>query len=88
MSLLVGMRVVQTSTACEYVRVRTYAKRRARSKRHWARMDKKWLKRFGLRAEPRAYQMGDVLFVHPLLMPELKRSTREVENNLYWSSGL
>lgn len=72
-----GLRVVESTAACQYVRVRTYAKRRAKSARHWYRMDKKYRKRYGLRAEPTAYVMGDLLIIHPLLSHVYIDSTRE-----------
>ena len=62
-------------------RVRTYAKRRAKSFRHWQRVDKKWRKRWGYKTLPAAYQMpsgtGDVLLVvHPILYPEYAKAMR------------
>lgn len=66
------MCIIDSTAACTYVRRRTYAKRRAKSLRHWARMDKKYLKRYGMRAEPHAYMMGDTLIVHPILAPQYR----------------
>lgn len=83
-----GMKIIESTAACQYTRVRTYAKRRAKSPRHWARMDKKYLKRYGMRVEPGCYQMGDTLVVHPALIPELRRSMREVQQDAYGSFGL
>lgn len=82
-----GMQVIESTVACQYVRARTYAKRRAKSPRHWARMDKKYLKRYGMRAEPGCYQMGNTFIVHPSLMPELRRSLKEVQQYAYGSFG-
>lgn len=66
-------------------RIRTYAKRRAKSPRHWARMDKKYLKRYGFRRLPTAYQAqgglfgrGElVIFVHPALEAEYRQAIRQ-----------
>lgn len=55
--LLFGMRIIETTAACTHERVRTYAKRRAKSPRHWARMDKKYLKRYGTAPKPTMYVM-------------------------------
>lgn len=73
----VPLRIIESTAACTYVPRRTYAKRRAHSPRHHARMNKKWLKRYGVRAEPTAYWMdtsyllgvdgGKTLVVHPTL---------------------
>lgn len=75
-SLGVPLRIVESTAACSYVPKRTYAKRRARSPRHCKRVNKKWLKRYGLRAEPTAYTMevlgACVLVVHPLLAPQYR----------------
>lgn len=76
-----GMRVIESTAACTYVRNRTYAKRRAKSPRHWQRMDKKYLKRYGMRTVPQCYQMGDNLIVHPSLMSEIRRATTVARDN-------
>jgi hypothetical protein len=56
--------------------VRTYPKRKARSDRHWRRMNKKWLKRYGITWVPTAYQMDlgweILIIVHPALAPEYR----------------
>jgi hypothetical protein len=66
------LRIIESTAACAYVRNRVYARRRAKSPRHWARMDKKYLKRFGQRLEPQAYLLGDTLVVHPILAPQYR----------------
>jgi hypothetical protein len=76
----VSLQIIESPAACTYERVRTYPKRRAKSARHWARMDKKWLKRYGMRAKPTAYLIdtpgvfdldgGQALVVHPILAPQ------------------
>ena len=68
---------MESPAAVTYVRKRVYAKRGAKSKRHWVRMDKKYAKRFGLRAEPAAYIIddgfgGQVLIAHPTLAPQYR----------------
>ncbi len=73
-----GMRVIEHEVACTYERARPYAKRKAKTEAHWRRMDKKYLKRYGMRAVPRCFQMGDALIVHPSLMPELRRVFKEL----------
>lgn len=72
------LRIVESTAACTYVRKRVYAKRRARSPRHWARMDKKYLKRYGMRMEPRAYMLGETLVVHPVLAQQYRAAINEV----------
>lgn len=70
-----GLVIVYSTAAVQLERQRTYAKRRAKSKRHWVRMDKKYAKRYGTRAIPSAYLMRggfgivsrDTLVVHPAL---------------------
>lgn len=56
--------------------VRTFARRRARSERHWARINKKWLKRYGITWIPTAYEMnlGHEIWivVHPALAPQYR----------------
>ena len=56
--------------------VRAYPKRRARSDRHWRRMNKKWLKRYGITWLPTAWQMDlgheVLIIVHPALAPEYR----------------
>lgn len=68
----VRLRIIESTAACTYVPARKYAKRRARSHRHWMRITKKWRKRYGMRAEPHAYMMGDTLIVHPTLAPQYR----------------
>ena len=75
----VSIRILESPAACTYRRARTYPKRRAKSKRHWARMDKKYAKRYGTIMEPQAYAMGDTIVVHPLLAP----SYRAAINNAF-----
>lgn len=75
-----NFKIVQSPAAVKQgARVRTYAKRRAKSPAHWRRIDKKWLKRFGYRSEPAAYQMPDgrgniLLVVHPTLYPQYAKA--------------
>jgi hypothetical protein len=55
---------------------RTYARRRAHSRSHWRRINKKWLKRWGITWIPTAYQMdlGHEIWivVHPALAPDYR----------------
>lgn len=84
----INLRIIESTAACSFERVRTYAKRRAKSVSHWCRMDKKYSKRYGIRTVPTAYIMGDALIVHPSLAPEYRAAinktftprTREREN--------
>lgn len=74
-----GICILESIYACTYVRNRTYAKRRARSPRHWERIDKKWRKRFGFHVEPHAYMSGtDTLIVHPLLATQYRAAINDV----------
>lgn len=76
--------VVTPAATRQGPRVRTYAKRRAKSPRHWARMDKKYRKRYGFQILPAAYQAqgglfgpGEtVMFVHPALEFEYRDAIR------------
>lgn len=76
--ILNGMRVHVSVVACTYRQARVYARRRAKSKAHRARMNKKWLKRYGQKIIPQVFQVGNDLFVHPLLMPEIRALTKEM----------
>ena len=71
-----GVRVYESLAAVERSRAKLYPKRKAKSPRHWARMDKKWRKRFGFREKPCVFysnnSMGEAFFVHPALMPQLR----------------
>jgi hypothetical protein len=69
-----GIRIIESTAAVRRERVKTYPKRKARTPAHWARMDKKWLKRYGWHEVPQAYMfngdlsgmaLGKGLFVHP-----------------------
>jgi hypothetical protein len=82
------LRIVESTAACAYERVRTYPKRRAKSPRHWARMDKKYLKRYGQRLVPIVYLMDtsffafgmrdtQVLVVHPSLASQCRKMIDE-----------
>jgi hypothetical protein len=71
------VRIYESSAAVEQgPRVRTYARRRARTEAHWRRMDKKWLKRYGYRMLPTAYRVDlpheTMVVVHPLLVREFR----------------
>lgn len=75
--MLHGIRVIESLAAVERVRARVYPKRKAKSTRHWLRMDKKWRKRFGFREKPCMYKtggeiVGEAFIVHPALMPQLR----------------
>ncbi len=59
---------------------RTYPKRKAKSVSHWRRMNKKWLKRYGIKRVPCMYKLdtsymtgkpGITLLVHPTIAPRL-----------------
>lgn len=83
------LRVIESPAALFYERVRTYPKRRAKSMRHWARMDKKYLKRYGHRRIPTAYMMDtspgeQVLVVHPSLATQY----REAIDRVFVPAGL
>ncbi len=63
-------------------RIRTYPRRRAKSDRHWRRMDKKWMKRYGFHPPiPTSYQFESAEFgrsklmvvVHPILLDQWRR---------------
>lgn len=74
----VPLRIVESTAACTYTQRRVYAKRRAHSPRHHARINKKWLKRWGMRAEPMAYLLGgETLIVHPILAPGYRRAIQD-----------
>jgi hypothetical protein len=79
------MRMVESWHAVQQGgRVKRYPKRRAKSERHWRRMEKKWTKRYGFKQEPCAYRMDgsalgmpyDMLVVHPTLAPQYRSALR------------
>jgi len=78
-----GYRIIESTAACTYERNRRYAKRRAKSPRHWARMDKKYAKRYGAHAVPAAYILnGDTLIMHPVLAHEHRLAIRQAQNSV------
>lgn len=79
------VKLIESWMAIRRERARRYPKSRAKSERHWRRMDKKWLKRYGHRDIPTSYSMKMpnafgaqelVVFVHPQLMPKFRRALR------------
>lgn len=86
----------ESDMALQRSQAKTYPKRRAKSASHLRRMNKKWLKRYGYKYAPGAFLMdtsalslgfGDgapygrqILFVHPSLMKEVRRTFKEVES--------
>ena len=60
---------------------RRYARRRSRSDAHWRRINKKWLKRYGMQKAPAVLRMEYgtevVLFVHPMLYRETVEAIRQ-----------
>lgn len=77
LSSLAGCKIIESPDAFKRIRVRTYPRSHAKSPRHWRRMDKKWRKRYGFYNKPVMFQMFDTLFVHPALMPTLRRQFQE-----------
>lgn len=80
-----GIPIIQSLGAVERVRNRRYPKRKAKSVRHWQRMDKKYAKRFGYFDKPCMYRMAGGAFgretfvVHPALMSQLRAALSEGE---------
>jgi hypothetical protein len=74
------LKIVESTAACRYVRQRTYAKRRSKSPAHWRRMDKKYLKRYGM--IPECYQMFDTWVVHPMLAADLRNTLKTAVGSL------
>jgi hypothetical protein len=75
----IPLRIVETTAACTYERVKTYPKRRAKNASHLRRMNNKWLRRYGMRGVPQAYMLGgETLVVHPMLALEYRRALKEV----------
>ena len=73
------VRIVESVDAVKNVRpARLYPKRKAKSFRHLSRMRKKWVKRYGMTAEPAIFKIqmqphGLVTFVvHPALMHQVR----------------
>ena len=68
-----GIRIIESPAAVRRERVKTYPKRKARTPAHWARMEKKWRKRYGFREVPQIYMfqanrdlhMPAAALVHP-----------------------
>lgn len=78
--MLHGIPIIESWAAVERSRARIYPKRKAKSPRHWQRMDKKWRKRFGFKEKPAIFKAAggvvgrETFFVHPALMPEIRRA--------------
>jgi hypothetical protein len=82
-----GMRFIESPAACTYERVRTYPKRRAKNASHLRRMNNKWLRRYGMRAVPQAYMLGeDTLVVHPALANEYRMAVNQMLDNQRFAS--
>lgn len=77
--------------AVQMVQARVYPKRRAKNAAHLRRMNNKWKRRYGMRAEPGAFLMdlsltglgrGKVLFVHPTLMDAARQAIGEATDDM------
>jgi hypothetical protein len=51
------IRIIETPAAVRRERVKKYPKRKGKTPAHWARMDKKWMKRCGFREVPCMYML-------------------------------
>jgi hypothetical protein len=75
---LAGVPIIESVGAVTRERVRVYPKRKTQSPRHWRRMDKKFLKRYGHSLKPAMFKMAggiagrDTFVVHPALMPQIR----------------
>lgn len=83
-----SVRIYETESAVRNgPRTRVYPRRRAKSERHWRRMDKKWTKRYGFQMLPTAYEAQcDIfgrpeisIFVHPALAGEYRNALKAAE---------
>jgi len=83
------VRIYETEAAVRIgPRARVYPRRRAKSDRHWRRMDKKWQKRYGFQMLPTAYEAQCDLFgrpeisifVHPALAGEYRAALKAAES--------
>lgn len=77
--------------AVQMVQARVYPKRKAKNAAHLRRMNNKWKRRYGVRAEPGAFLMdlslsglgrGKVLFVHPTLMEAARQALGEATDDM------
>jgi len=75
-TLINGVRVFVSPNALKTTRRprRVHHKTVSMSDNYHARIQKKWIKRFGFESEPCMYQTPAGLFVHPDLIPQLRAS--------------
>lgn len=92
MSLHAFFNVHVSTSVTESVQSRVFPRRRAKSRAHHARMNKKWLKRYGTHLRPCCYiadtpDTGKVILIHPVFWPEYKRRSAEAGIELRFPYG-
>ena len=73
-----GYRVVINNAMCiKHVPKRVHKKRRCQSLKYHLRVQKKWDKRFGTKAEDHAYIVNNMMFVSAVAYAKLKDSLKD-----------
>lgn len=65
-------RLIEDANCFNRVRAKIYPKRRSKNDSHFRRMNKKWLKRYGYKNVPTAYEIGDMIVAHPEIVRQIK----------------
>lgn len=81
-----GFKIIASSHCTTRVPVRRHKRRKGQSRAYHERVQKKWIKRFGLEEKPTAYQVnrsflghsGPVLFAHPSIVEKLKAKAEPI----------
>lgn len=70
---LYGLKIILSPLATNTKPVRTHKKRSNQTKAYHARVNKKWLKRFGTREAPGCWMAGNKVYMHPAVHAEMSR---------------
>lgn len=81
-----NMRVIESPFCVRHSPARRHKKRRNQTAAYHSRIQKKWTKRYGTKAEPCAYIVdagflsfvGKALYIHPSLMKSLRAGTLKI----------
>lgn len=93
--ILAGIRVIESVSAVTTAQTRRYPKRKAKTLAHGRRMNKKWLKRYGLTHTPAMFRIRqpsllsplgeEVIVAHPAMMAQLREVSKQ-EARSTWAS--
>ena len=86
MEIIGGLRVIVDPKCVEKTLepVMEHAWRYGQSLSYHKRIQKKWVKRWGMRVKPGMVQAGDMLVVHPALYAQLRESATQTTKQ-HWS---